>query len=182
MALHLYVSDADAVYQHALQAGAHSVYAPMDQPYGDREAGVRDVAGNIWFIATRKGARHIPQGLRAVTPYLFAPGVAKMMDFLKQAFGAEEEACDKNPDGSILHASVRIGDSVVEMGEARPEWPAMPSMFSLYIDDVDAWYRRAMAAGATSLAQPANQPYGDRVAAVTDPFGNSWYMSKHIEK
>lgn len=177
MALHLYVPDADATYERALRAGATSLYAPMDQPYGDREAGIRDLAGNLWFLGTHRGASYIPEGMRTVTPHLFASGAAKMIDFLKAAFGADEEVCEKAPDTTVIHARVRIGDSVVELGEARPEWPPMPATFMLYVDDADAWYRRAVRAGATSLAEPADQPFGGRMASVADSSGNQWYLA-----
>ena len=76
--------------------------------------------------------------------------------------------------GRVMHAAVRIGDAVLEMGEPREEVQPMPSRFFLYVDDCDAWYRRAVAAGATSLEEPADQPYGHRTAVVVDPFGYQW--------
>ena len=176
-ALHLYVEDADAVYRRALEAGATSIEEPVDQPYGDREAGVKDVSGNHWYIATHKGARHIPEGLRSVTPYLHPRGAAELIDFLKQAFAAEEVGRFPAPDGAIAHAQIRIGNSILEMGEAHGEFQPMPTMIFLAVSDADAWYRRALEAGATSVQEPANQPYGPRMAAVADPFGNHWYMA-----
>ena len=88
--LHLYVPDADQVYRHALEAGAESLYAPVDQPYGDREAGVRDLAGNHWYIATHQAGGHVPAGLGSVTPFLHPRGAPGLIDFLRQAFAAEE--------------------------------------------------------------------------------------------
>lgn len=175
--IHLYVNDADAVYDQAVQAGASSMYAPMDQPYGDREAGVRDLSGNHWYIATHKGASYIPEGLRTVTPFLHPRGAVRMIDFLTQAFGAEELDRAQSPDGVIHHATVKIGDSMIEMGEAHGEWQPMATMFYLYVDDVDAWYRRALDAGATAHQEPEDQPYGDRVGAVADAFENIWYIA-----
>lgn len=180
--IHLYVKDVEAVYERALQAGATSTEEPVDQPYGDREAGVKDLAGNQWYIATNKATGHAPEGLRSVTPYLHPRGVDQMVDFLKQAFGAEEALVYRaKPDGPVVHAKIKIGDSILEMGEAHGEYQPRPTMFYLYVNDVDAWYRRAVAAGATSMGEPADQPYGDRTAAVTDPFGNTWYMATHIK-
>jgi len=178
--IHLYVEDADAVYELALQAGAISMQGPVDQPYGDREAGVKDLSGNHWYIATHKGASHVPEGLRTVTPFLHPIGAPRMIDFLKQAFGAEEQSRAESPDGVIHHATVKIGDSMVEMGEAHGPWQPMPTTFYLYVDDVDAWYQRAMEAGATSKGEPADQPYGDRVGGVADPFENTWYLGTPI--
>ena len=153
------------------------MYAPMDQPYGDRESGVKDLSGNHWYIATHKGASYIPEGLRTVTSFLHPRGAARMIDFLKQAFGAEEQDRAQSPDGVIHHATMRIGDSMIEMGEAHGEWQPMATMFYLYVDDVDAWYRRALEAGATSHQEPEDQPYGDRVGAVADAFENIWYIA-----
>jgi PhnB protein len=80
-----------------------------------------------------------------------------------------------------MHAKVRIGDSVLEMGEAHGPYQPMSSMLYLYVDDVDAWYERAVAGGATPMEEPKDQFYGDRVGAITDPFGNTWYMATHIK-
>lgn len=175
-AIHLYVKDADAVYKSALRAGATAMREPVDQPYGDREAGVKDLSGNQWYIATHKekgatsATKFIPEGLRTVTPYLHPRGAAKLIDFLKQAFAAEEAFRANSPDGTVAHAKIKIGDSILEMGEAHGEFQPMPTVFYLYVDDVDALYKRALAARATSLGEPADQHYGDRVAGVKDPF------------
>ncbi len=180
-AIHLYVKDAGAVYRRALQAGATSMQEPVDQPYGDREAGVKDLSGNYWYIATHKATGHTPEGLRSVTPYLHPRGADKLIDFLKHAFAAEEAACERSPAGTVVHAKVRIGDSILEMGEAHGEFQPMPTAFFLYVNDADAWYRRALEAGATSLMELADQPYGDRMGGVQDPFGNHWYIATHIK-
>jgi PhnB protein len=178
--LHLYVPDADVVYQRALQAGAVSLSEPVDQPYGDREAAVRDVAGNNWYIATHKaGPRYVPEGLRAVTPYLLTRGAPGLIDFLKEAFGAEQVARHESPEGVIRHATVRIGDSMLEMSEAHGPWQPMPPAIYLYVEDVDKVYERAVAAGGTSKQAPGDRPYGDRNAHVEDPYGNTWYIATH---
>jgi PhnB protein len=178
--LHLYVPDVDAMYQRALAAGAASVYAPADQPYGDREAGVRDVAGNLWYIATHKGESYKPAGMASVQPFLHPLRGEPLVRFLSSAFGARELHRYATPDGVIHHATVRIGDATLELGEAHGEYQPLPSMFYLYVPDADALYERALLAGAKSLHQPADQPYGDRAAAVTDTFGNTWYVATHI--
>ncbi len=179
--LHLYVPDADQVYRHALEAGAESLYAPVDQPYGDREAGIRDLAGNHWYIATHQAGGHVPPGLGSVTPFLHPRGAPALIDFLRQAFAAEELETHRGPEGAIAHAKIRVGGSVIEMGEAHGEWGPMPTMFYLYVDDVDGWYQRALSAGATSLEEPALQPYGERRAAVRDAFDNQWYLAAPAE-
>jgi len=181
VALHLYVEDADAVYGRALQAGATSSHAPTNQDYGDREASIKDPSGNSWYIATHQGARYVPEGLRSITPYLHPRGAPALIDFLKQAFGAEEEARYQSPDGIVHHAKVRIGDSMVEMGEAHGEYQPLPATLHVYVEDCDALYERALGAGATSLSAPADQPYGDRSAGVVDPFGNRWFIATHIK-
>jgi len=175
--LHLYVHDADQVYGAALEAGAESLYAPVDQPYGDREASVKDVAGNHWYIATHRTGGHVPAGLGTVTAFLHPRGAAALIDFMARAFGAEQVAAHHEADGRLAHAVVRLGASAIEMGEAHDQWGPMPTMFYAYVDDVDAWYRRALDAGATSIETPALQPYGERRAAVRDRFDNQWYLA-----
>ena len=126
-------------------------------------------------------AKAVPEGHHTVTPYLVVEGVARLIDFLKQAFGAEEKLRMPRPDGTVMHAEVRIGDSTVMMGEPMGEWTPMPGMLHLYVDDTDSMYRRALQAGATSLSEPADQFYGDRTAGVQDPSGNRWWIATHME-
>ncbi len=181
-ALHLYVKDADAVYRRALRAGAISTQKPTDQDYGDREAGVKDPFGNNWYIATHKGANSIPEGLGSVTPYLHPRGADKLIDFLKRAFEAREMLRVQPPGDVVHHAKIRIGESVVEMGEAHGEYGPMPAIFHLYVDDTDTVYRRAVGAGGISLSEPANQPWGFRNAGVRDPGGNQWWINAPTKK
>lgn len=179
--LHLYVKDADAVYQRALDAGAISVQPPTDQFYGDREAGVKDLAGNDWYIATNKATGHVPEGSNTLMPFLHPKGADKLIEFLKRGLGAEEMQRSQSPEGVIQHAALKIGTSVIEMGEAHGEYQPMPAMFYLYVESCDAMYERALQAGATSISPPTDQSYGDRSAGVTDPFGNQWYFATHIK-
>ncbi|MGB0036319.1 MAG: VOC family protein [Candidatus Acidiferrales bacterium] len=179
--IHLYVPDTDGAYARALEAGATSIYEPIDQEYGDREAGVKDAFGNVWYIATHKTAQHIPEGLRTVTPYLQVQGAAGMVDFLKRAFAAEQVERHESPEGTIVHAKLKIGDSIVEMSEAHGPFPAMPFALHLYVPDTDAVYSRALEAGATSIQPPADQPYGDRSAGVKDAFGFTWFIATHLK-
>jgi PhnB protein len=180
-ALHVYVEDADAAFKQALAAGATLIDAPRDQDYGERSATVKDAAGNFWYIATHKGESYIPEGLHNVNVYLHPRRAEPLIAFLKRAFGAEEVAKYASPDGVVIHAQIRIGDSVVEMGEAHDKYEAMPAMFYLYVPNVDAVYRQTVAAGATSFQEPTDQPYGDRQAGVRDAFGNTWYIATHIK-
>jgi uncharacterized glyoxalase superfamily protein PhnB len=180
-ALHLYVPDCDAVYQQALQAGATSIDEPRDQEYGERSASVKDPAGNYWYIATQQGETYTPKGLNNVNVYMHPLRAEPVINFLKRAFGAREIGKYASPDGVVHHAEIRVGDSVVEMGEAHGKYSPMPSMFYLYVPDCDAVYQRALQAGATSIAEPVDQPYGDRSGAVKDVFGNQWYIATHIK-
>ena len=121
-----------------------------------------------------------PEGYQTVTPYLAVKDAAGLIDFLKQAFGAEETLRMPRADGGVAHAEVKIGDSMVMLGEPT-EAEAMPGMIHLYVDDADSVYRRALQAGATSLREPENMFYGDRSAGVKDRFGNQWWIATHIE-
>jgi PhnB protein len=126
--------------------------------------------------------KHIPDGFHTVTPYLTVPGVATLIDFLQQAFDAQPLLSPMmRPDGSIGHAEVKIGDSVIMMGEPMGDMPPMPGSLYLYVQDTDAVYQRALQAGATSLMEPADQFYGDRSAGVKDPAGNQWWIATHKE-
>jgi PhnB protein len=180
-ALHIYVEDADAVVGKALEAGATLIDPVRDQEYGERSATVKDLAGNFWYIATHKGESHIPKGLHSVNPYLHPLRAEPLIGFLKSAFGAEEVAKYASPDGVVHHAVIRVGDSVVEMGEAHGKYEPLPAMFYLYVPNMETVYRRAVAAGATSFQEPTDQPYGDRNAAVQDAFGNKWYIATHVK-
>ena len=180
-ALHIYVRDTDAAYKKALQAGATSIGEPQDHEYGERGAGVKDPFGNYWYIATHQGESYIPKGLHNVNVYMHPLRAEPVIGFLKRAFGAQELGKYASPDGVVHHAELRVGDAVVEMGEAHGAYKPMQSMFYMYVPDCDAVYRRALAAGAKSIQEPADQPYGDRSAGVTDPFGNTWYIATHIK-
>jgi PhnB protein len=175
-AIHLYVSNVDDVYARAIAAGATSLAEPSDQEYGERSAGVKDIGGNVWYIATRFDSTPIPD-LHAATVYFHPIGAPKFIDFLQQAFGAEVVERYQSNEGFVYHARVRIGDSIVEMGEAHDQWQPMKSAIYLYVEDVDATYKQALSAGATSALEPTDQPYGDRSAWVNDEFGNIWYLS-----
>jgi uncharacterized glyoxalase superfamily protein PhnB len=123
----------------------------------------------------------IPDGYHSVTPYLVVSGVSRLLEFTVRAFEAKELHRMTGPDGGIRHAEVRIGDSVVMMGEAGGAHAPMPTTLYLYVADTDTTYKRALQAGASSLEEPALQFYGDRRAGVKDPVGNHWYLATHIE-
>jgi PhnB protein len=123
----------------------------------------------------------IPDGYHAITPYLVGHNVAGLIDFLAAAFGAVEIERMTDPAGRIMHAEVRIGDSIVMMGEANEQFPPLPTAIYHYVVDCDATYQRAIAAGGKSLMEPANQFYGDRNAGIEDPSGNKWWIGTHVE-
>ncbi len=176
-ALHLYVPDADAVYARAMAAGATSLYAPMDQPYGDREGGITDPSGNSWYIATHRATGLAPEGFGSVTIGLQVQGSGGLLDFVKQAFGAEEAMCERAPDGNVRHAVLRIGDAMMELGEAHGPFGPKQCGIHLYVPDADAVYERALAAGGTSIYPMKDQPYGERSGGVQDAWGNQWYIA-----
>ena len=180
-ALHVYVPDCDATYQRALAAGAASIDEPADQSYGERSATVKDFAGNFWYIATYKGENYKWEDAPDVQPCLHPLRADAVISFLKRAFGAEEVGRHATPDGVVHHATVKVGTSLMELGDAHGPYQPMKSMFYMYVPDVDAVYRRALAAGATSIGEPTDQNYGDRNAGVRDPFGNDWYIATHIK-
>jgi PhnB protein len=176
-AIHLYVPDADAVYARAIEAGAGSLYAPGDKPYGDREGGVTDPFGNQWFIGTHQSGSYAPPGLRSVTPGFLVHGADSMIAFLRQGLGAGEGEVHRSPDGVVVHAKIPIGDSILELSEAHGPWQPMPSSLHLYVEDARATFERALAAGATALYPVEDRPYGERNGGVVDPFGNIWCIA-----
>jgi PhnB protein len=124
----------------------------------------------------------IPTGYHTVTPYLIVQNAAKTIEFAKKAFGAElQYEPTKMPDGKIMHADMKVGDSHVMISDANEMHPPMPSMLHLYVPNVDALYQRAVAAGGSSTMEPTDQFYGDRGAAVKDPAGITWYIATHKE-
>ncbi|MGA3209894.1 MAG: VOC family protein [Terriglobales bacterium] len=123
----------------------------------------------------------IPDGYHTVTPYLTVTDVAKLIEFLQKVFGAEVKEKFMRPDGGIMHAEVKVGDSIIMMGQANENWKARPGTIYMYVPDTDAAYRRALDAGATSVMEPANQFYGDRNAGVSDSTGNYWWIATHVE-
>ena len=125
--------------------------------------------------------QHIPAGYHSVTPYLVVENAKQLIEFLEQAFGAEVTERMARADGSIGHAEVRIGDSVIMLSDARDQWKPLQSAVYLYVPDTDVVYRRALEAGATSVMEPADQFYGDRNAGVQDPAGNFWWIGTHQE-
>ena len=118
---------------------------------------------------------------RTVTPYLVVPDGNVELAFLKAAFGAAEVRCDRNPDNSVVHAEVTIGDSLVMLGQAGGQWKARPAALYLWVGDVDATYAKALSAGAVSESEPEDKPYGHRNAGVIDPSGVTWWIGAPVK-
>jgi PhnB protein len=177
----LRVSDVDAVYNRAVEAGATPFQPVADHDYGSRGGSVRDMCGNSWHIFTPAAGNTIFGDLRSVTPQMNPLRSPQMIEFLQKAFGAEEVYRAQSPDGVVHHAQVRIGDSLIGMGDAHGPHQPMPCTLHLYVSDADAAYERALRAGATSIQPVADQPYGERNGGVQDPFGNRWYVATPIE-
>lgn len=122
----------------------------------------------------------IPEGYHSITPYLIVKDADKLIDFLKNAFGAKEIHRSLKPEGQIMHAEVQIGDSRIMMAEASDQITA-PVLLYLYVEDVDSVYKQAIKAGGVSLGEPMDQFYGDRSGGVQDPSGNHWWIGTHVE-
>ena len=124
----------------------------------------------------------IPDGYTAITPYLVAEDASGLIEFLTNAFGAIERMRMPMPDGSVAHAEVEIGGAAVMLGSAMPpEFPPTSAQIHLYVEDVDGAYAQAVAAGASGVAEPADQFYGERIGRVIDPAGNTWTIATHVE-
>ena len=121
---------------------------------------------------------HKPDGYPDVSPYLILDNAPAALEFARRVFGAEELRRFDMPDGTILHAEVRIGDSVLMIGEAGGEWRPVPGHLHVYVPDVDAAYRKALDAGAASLQEPQRREGdSDRRGGVKDPAGNTWWIA-----
>jgi PhnB protein len=123
----------------------------------------------------------IPEGFHTVTPYLIVPDVSAELDFIERALGGVVTERVPTPDGTLMHGEVRIGNSMVMLGQANEHHPPLPCMLYLYVADVDAAYRQAVDAGAESLREPVDEFYGDRTAGVGDAAGVQWWLATRIE-
>lgn len=138
-------------------------------------------------MATQK-VKPVPEGMYTVTPHLVCAGAAEAIDFYKKAFGAVELARMPDPDGKLMHAAIRIGDSTVMLVDEYPEWGnkgpkalnGSPVIIHLYVANADAVFDQAIAAGAASTMPMADTFWGDRYGMVVDPFGHNWAIATHL--
>jgi uncharacterized glyoxalase superfamily protein PhnB len=122
-----------------------------------------------------------PNGYSSLSPYIMVAGAQRLIDFLKQAFGATDLRRYDMPDGTIMHAEVRIDDTVVMLADAGGKWPAFPVWLHVYVPDVDGAYRRALEAGGESVQKPERREGDpDRRGGVKDPVGNTWWISTQV--
>lgn len=133
-------------------------------------------------------AKPIPTGYHSITPGLIVKDIKKALAFYKKAFGAQEVTVLNNPDGSVMHAEIKIGDSMLMLGQENPEWPqhksaesygGSPISLNIYLADCDAAFKKAVAAGAKGVKSPEDAFWGDRYGQVEDPFGYSWGILTH---
>lgn len=134
---------------------------------------------------------NLPDGYHSIQPYLMFPDSAKAIAFFIEAFGAKERMrMQEDGGGRINHAELQIGDSVVMLADENPaihayapkHYGGSPISLMIYVEDCDTTYHRALAAGATSEREPADQPYGDRMAGILDPFGYKWWIGHPLAK
>lgn|SRR5262249_39926736 len=131
----------------------------------------------------------IPKGFHTITPHLVVRNAAGAIDFYQKAFGAESERVHKMPDGKVMHAELRIGDSPIMLGEEAPDWGVLSpqtigntsTVIHLFVEDVDSLYKRAVAAGCTATMPVQDQFWGDRYGQVVDPYGHKWSIATHKE-
>lgn len=118
-----------------------------------------------------------PAGYTSVAPYLMVDDARRVIEFLKATFDAEELRRSDDPDGRVMHAEVRIGDTVIMMSDGNAEYPPFPVWLHVYVPDVDATWRRALAAGGEPVQEPVRKDDPDRRGGVRDPSGNTWWIA-----
>ncbi len=126
-------------------------------------------------------ANPIREGFHTITPYLFTRNTPHLIEFLTAAFGGELIARKDRPDGLVMHAEMRIGNSMLMMGDAMGDFGPMPTSIYLYVPDCDAVYQRALAAGGSSISAVRDMPSGERYGGIKDPCGNFWWVATHME-
>jgi uncharacterized glyoxalase superfamily protein PhnB len=143
---------------------------------------VKDAFGNHWYIAKPGSWALGTERVLSVQPYLHLREAHKIVPLMEAVFGAESLGIHKSSDGAVLHGTMRIGNATLEIAEAYGEFQPMPCHLHVYVPDTDAVYALALRAGATSVEEPQDKPYGDRSAGVKDPWGNSWFIATYLGK
>jgi PhnB protein len=123
----------------------------------------------------------IPEGFHSITPYLFAEGAARLIDFISAAFDGELISQQKRPNGAIMHATMRIGDSKLMLADPTADFGPMPTSIYLYVTDCDAVYQRALNSGGVSVFPIMTLPSGERYGGIKDSSGNIWWVATHAE-
>ena len=121
-----------------------------------------------------------PPGYASVSAYIMVDGAQRVINFLTETFDARQLRRSDNPDGSIMHAEVKINDTVVMLADGGEGYPAFPVWLHVYVADVDATYQRALDAGGTSVQEPVQKDDPDRRAGVKDPAGNTWWIATQV--
>ncbi len=177
--IYVYVADVDGAYKRALAMGTTSVGPPEDKPFQERAGSVKDGFGNIWYISTYRGAgdgRPARNGFGCVRSFVY--GRPDLLAFVKNTFAADELELNRVAGG--FHIEYQIGDSIIVVVGMEPRYAeATLSSVYVYVEDVDATYERALAAGATSISVPEQKPYQERQCGVRDGSGNTWWISTY---
>lgn len=182
--LQLTVNDLPALYSNLKARGAIFRSEIIDGKVG-KQVLLEDPSGNLIELfepkqknsSTSKNNSYKPEGYHNITPYLAIRNADDLAEFIKTVFGADEHRLMRREDGSFMHGEFRIGDSLIMIGDVQQRYDPFPGMLYLYVSDTDEIYKKAINEGATSLEEPADQEYGDRRAAFTDPAGNKWYVA-----
>ena len=178
-----YVDDVDATYARAIKAGATSMLAPSDKPWGDRDAVVKDPGGTVWCISSRGPGEHITPDTPSIVPMFTVRGADKYVDFMKQAFGAQEVAIHRRPDGEIAHARLRIG--TLRSSQAVKRTARTSRLLTCY---TCTFLTPTRLTTARSAPEPPRfvrwkmRRTGDRTATVEDPAGNLWSIATQIKE
>ena len=122
----------------------------------------------------------IPPGFHTITPYFRVKGATEFIAFVEKAFGGILKECHHTPEGKVMHASMLIGDSMIEVSDGKEEWPVMPMSIHFYTAETDALYQKAVEEGATSIYEPTDHPYGERGCGLKDAWGNDWFIATRI--
>lgn len=186
--IQLEVDDLEALYTKLQSEGA-KFRNNIVEGKGGKQVILEDPSGNAIELFEPKersgtsddgGTKYKPDGYSTVTPYLAIKNADTLVDFLSEIFDAEEHRVMRREGGSFMHGEYRIGDSLIMIGEVQDRHDPFPGMLYVYVPDVDKTYNKALQKGAVSAEEPADQDYGDRRAAFSDPAGNTWYIAETL--